>query len=238
MIPSTTIDARAEVVYGCAQDSQSNTITIHVNPEVSADVVYSHNGLSQFENVFTDWSPGLHTVVVGHIGGCSKEVTVEVVAVAVLTVTAAEDGLNTIRVTASGGLPGYRYYFNGQDNGTNPVFGISASGDYEVKVVDANGCEAIILLAMTFVPIEIPNFFTPNSDGENDTWTPRNIDNYPAISTAIYDRAGRKLATIRIGESWNGVYDGNPLPSGDYWYVVRLNDGTNREMVGHVTLYR
>lgn len=238
MIAATTIEARAEIIYGCAQNSQSNTITIHVNPEVSADVVYTHNGLSQFENVFTDWSPGIHTVVIGHTGGCSKEVTVVVVAVEVLTVTAAEDGLNTIRVTASGGLPGYRYYFNGQDNGTNPVFRISASGNYEVKVVDANGCEAIILLEMTFIPIEIPNFFTPNSDGENDTWTPRNIDNYPAISTAIYDRAGRKIATIRIGESWNGIYDGNPLPSGDYWYVVSLNDGTNRELVGHVTLYR
>ena len=34
-------------------------------------------------------------------------------------------------------------------------------------------------------------------------------------------------------------YHGKELPSGDYWYVVKLNDSrNNREFVGHFTLYR
>ncbi|MCB0473877.1 MAG: T9SS type B sorting domain-containing protein, partial [Flavobacteriaceae bacterium] len=38
---------------------------------------------------------------------------------------------------------------------------------------------------------------------------------------------------------WDGTYNGKLLPSGDYWYVVKLNDPTdNREFKGNFTLYR
>ena len=55
----------------------------------------------------------------------------------------------------------------------------------------------------------------------------------------IFDRYGRKIATLRVNEKWDGMYKGKELPTGDYWYVVRLNDRMdNREFVGHFTLYR
>ena len=39
-------------------------------------------------------------------------------------------------------------------------------------VRDANGCEATATRYFEFIDIEIPNVFTPNGDGNNDTWTP------------------------------------------------------------------
>ena len=55
----------------------------------------------------------------------------------------------------------------------------------------------------------------------------------------IFDRYGRMIATLKIGGYWDGTYNGVALPTGDYWYVVRLNDKKdNREFVGHFTLYR
>jgi len=40
-------------------------------------------------------------------------------------------------------------------------------------------------------------------------------------------------------EGWDGFYKGKELPSGDYWYIVRLNEPTDdREFKGNVTLYR
>ena len=50
----------------------------------------------------------------------------------------------------------------------------------------------------------------------------------------IYD-----LPNELLGKIWDGKYKGNELPTGDYWYVVKLNDANdNRDFVGHFTLYR
>ena len=238
MANGVKIEPVADVAYGCAANAPSNTVTITVHPDVVASVVYTLNGQSQLEPVFTNLTPGTHTVAVAHSSGCAQSVTFTVAAMPQLLVTAVEEGLNLIRATAQGGQPGYRYYFNDQDNGPNPLYQFSHSGSYTVKVVDANGCEAITQIVVVFIDIEVPNFFTPNSDGENDTWTPLHIEHYPNIMTDLHDRSGRIVATIRQWETWNGVYEGVALPSGDYWYVIRLNNGTNREIVGHVTIYR
>ena len=92
---------------------------------------------------------------------------------------------------------------------------------------------------MEFVEIEIPNYFTPNGDGENDTWTPMNIRQYPNIHTMIYDRYGRLIKELYQGDSWDGTYNGKDLPSGDYWYIITLgSEDDSREFKGHFTLFR
>ena len=111
---------------------------------------------------------------------------------------------------------------------------------YEVRVGDANGCEATALIDMEFIDIEIPNFFTPDGDNKNATWAPRNTEAYPKILTLIFDRYGREVYRIGPnGQGWDGFYQQTEMPSGDYWYVVKLNgEEDNREFVGHFTLYR
>ena len=46
------------------------------------------------------------------------------------------------------------------------------------------------------------------------------------------------MAVLNEIESWDGTYEGNDLPSGDYWYVVNQNDDRETRYVGHFTLYR
>ena len=85
----------------------------------------------------------------------------------------------------------------------------------------------------------IPNYFTPNNDGVLDEWGPGCTEQYQNLTFDIFDRYGRVIARLSAGEKWDGKYNGNELPTGDYWYVVRLNDSVdNREFVGHFTLYR
>ena len=75
--------------------------------------------------------------------------------------------------------------------------------------------------------------------GENDDWGPFCIEDFPDLTFDIFDRYGRKVATYRAGEYWDGRYKGTELPTGDYWYVVRPNSPLlNKEYVGHFTLYR
>ncbi|MCF1423316.1 T9SS type B sorting domain-containing protein, partial [Mangrovimonas futianensis] len=65
------------------------------------------------------------------------------------------------------------------------------------------------------------------------------VDNYPDLEFSIFDRYGRKIVTLKVGQKWDGKYDGKELPTGDYWYVVNLNSAqVDKDFVGHFTLYR
>ena len=86
--------------------------------------------------------------------------------------------------------------------------------------------------------LEIPNFFTPDGDGNNDEWFPRNRDFFPNLEVKIYDRYGRVVAILDQVSNWDGTYEGREVPTGDYWYVVNANDFEKQQYVGHFTLYR
>ncbi|MNS47778.1 hypothetical protein D3C72_803200 [compost metagenome] len=81
----------------------------------------------------------------------------------------------------------------------------------------------------------IPKFFTPNADGFNDTWeiTGINDQNY---SIHIFDRYGKLLKVLEKNRSWDGNYNGIPLPSSDYWFQLILENGDTKK--GHFSLKR
>ena len=166
------------------------------------------------------------------------------------------DDLNVIEVIAKGGvtdlLSGYTYYFNGENQGNNPVYTIKntdperieAGGvrikTIEVKAKDAKDCIRTLVVEVPYIDIDIPNYFTPNGDGDNDRWRPKKMEDFPNAFVHVFDRNGRRIATLKPGESWDGIYAGKPMPSGDYWYTIDLNDELRdgRKIYGHFSLYR
>ena len=166
------------------------------------------------------------------------------------------DDLNVIEVIAKGGvtdaLSGYTYYFNGENQGNNPVYTIKntdperieAGGvrikTIEVKAKDAKDCIRTLIVEVPYIDIDIPNYFTPNGDGDNDRWRPKKMEDFPNAFVHVFDRNGRRMATLKPGESWDGIYAGKPMPSGDYWYTIDLNDELRdgRKIYGHFSLYR
>ena len=230
------IDANAVVNYECV----SNTVTIQVNPSVVNNVVYALNGgTPQTSNTFTGLNNGVYTVEVIHPDGCFETVSFTITNPLPLTLLVTQTGMNQITATVAGGTPSYTYYLNDTSNGSSNVFAYYQSGTYLITVVDANGCEAQASITVDFVDVFIPNVMTPNNDGQNDTWGPQNTSNYPNITTNIFDRYGRNVKILRQGETWDGRYNGNELPTGDYWYVIKLgNPNDDREFVGNFTIYR
>ena len=85
--------------------------------------------------------------------------------------------------------------------------------------------------------LNISNVITPNNDGMNDTWFVDGlIEAYPNAQLEIYNRYN-KLLYQGIGAEnceWNGTYAGRALPSGSYWYVLKLADG--KVKTGHITI--
>jgi gliding motility-associated-like protein len=226
----------------CVNDLTENVVTVTVEGNVDpADLDYSLNGGPyQLSNVFTNVPVGTdHFIEVRHTNGCIQTTEFfEILPYEPLVLALNESGLNEFVAVASGGTGDYQYTLNGVDYDTN-TFIIWETGNYTVVVTDGSGCSASANIFMEFIDICIPNYFTPNGDGVNDGWAPGCAQNYPNMEFDIFDRYGRIVGTYRVGQYWDGRYNNQELPTGDYWYVVRLNSITNnRDYVGHFTLYR
>ena len=88
----------------------------------------------------------------------------------------------------------------------------------------------------------IPSGFTPNGDGTNDTWHFGHTEYYPNIVVQVFDRWGQRVFYSRgydRAKEWDGTYNGKALPSGTYYFVVRLNDDHGTPpLTGPVTIMR
>jgi gliding motility-associated-like protein len=139
---------------------------------------------------------------------------------------------NSIIVNANG-LGNYEYSIDGINYQIGNVFEGLNGGAYTVYVRDTNGCgisdENVYLLMF-------PNFFTPNGDGNNDTWSIGYSYFEPGLTVTIFDRYGKVLKILSNSNSWDGKHNGKDLPSSDYWFVVTRQNG--KECRGHFTLKR
>ncbi|MCK7590692.1 T9SS type B sorting domain-containing protein [Subsaxibacter sp. CAU 1640] len=241
---SVTINPLIEVENLCENNVGTNMVVVTVdesNTDLSQLDYSLDGGPYQSSNIFTNIPAGVdHFINVRHTNGCIQTTEFfDIDEIQPVTITLSEGDLNEIIANANGGSGDYTYTFNGENYGTTNEFIITESGTYTIAVTDSWGCMASASLYLEFVDICIPNYFTPNNDGVTDGWAPGCTDNYPNLEFDIFDRYGRKVATYRVGEYWDGKYNNRELPTGDYWYVVRLNSSTNdRDFVGHFTLYR
>ncbi len=232
----------------------------HSDASINSGIIYTLddgvNPISQTSNVFTFSATSSLTFIASMehtASSCTRILNDNVELEAYVPVAfevVATGELNEYRIEVTGGVSAggnYRYFVDGNELlpiGTN-IFIIDETRDYEIRVLDfANndGCELIRSIPLEFIDIQIPNYFTPDNNGEDDTWYPRELEFFPNIEVNIYDRNGRLLRTFMgprgEGQGWDGLYNGKELPSGDYWYVIELNDRENREFTGHFTLYR
>jgi len=241
---SVTIDPEVTVEFTCENNTQVNRVTVTVDDSLTdpSDLDYSLNGGPyQLSNVFTNVPAGTNQYInVRHSNGCIQTTEFfDIEDLDDIALTLSEGEINEIIASPSGGSGDYTFSMNGEDYGTQSTFIITESGIYTIIVTDSNGCRAEAQIELEFVDICIPNWFTPNGDGQYDTWAPGCAENYPNLTFDIFDRYGRKVAAYRVGEVWDGRYNGNELPTGDYWFVVKTNDpNVNKELVGHFTLYR
>jgi len=96
--------------------------------------------------------------------------------------------------------------------------------DYEIEVIDED--------------CVIPNGFSPNNDGYNDYWEIPCLKDYSDATVKIFNRWGQELFSAQSNiKSWDGNFNGQPLPIADYYYVI-LIEKLNKKLTGTVTLKR
>jgi gliding motility-associated-like protein len=143
--------------------------------------------------------------------------------------------------------PGYDfYYWNGSDQPGGQTFVATDTGMYYVMVVDSNCCYNVDRVWIYESRIIIPNAFTPNGDGHNETFRPLVLtEGVTNFSMLIYNRWGQLIFESKdYTTGWDGQVKNKYAPPGVYIYVISYNVRTGVESFksevskGHVTLLR
>ncbi|HQI70736.1 MAG TPA: gliding motility-associated C-terminal domain-containing protein, partial [Bacteroidales bacterium] len=189
---------------------------------------------------------GYYSVTVTDAQGCITKITCLInsrpeieVSSTTVPISCIDNADGSILVIPSGGTGDISYLWS---NGiTENQIQNLAAGNYSVTLTDALGCMRnfdFTVPSSLFECIFIPSSFTPNDDGTNDTWVIRNINLYPENIVKIFNRWGSLLyERSPYNETWNGTFNGDPLPSETYYYIVDLNNGT-KPFTGTVTIIR
>lgn len=107
-------------------------------------------------------------------------------------------------------------------------------GEYPLTLTSSLGCDSLLLLKLSKFNVYIPNAFSPNNDGVNDTFYPFvSADEVISYDMQIFDRWGN---LIFRGPEW----DGFQVESGVYICVIdiQFKFGNSKVFYGSITLLK
>ena len=108
------------------------------------------------------------------------------------------------------------------DKAANPVSTPTQAINYQVKVTNIAGCFANGKIRVNvYQKIWIPTAFTPNGDGNNETWELNGIDKYPNAEVSIYDRWGN---IVFFSKGYREPFDAKGLSVDTYVYVIKPDE--------------
>jgi gliding motility-associated-like protein len=83
--------------------------------------------------------------------------------------------------------------------------------------------------------VRIPNIFTPNGAGGNDTFFIEGLDKYSGSELTVYNRWGN---LVYESSDYKNDWRAADLSEGNYWYVLKLPYGSKTEFTGTLQLLR
>ena len=255
-----TIYARIMNVQGCYSDYPVNLVvntfdTILVDETIGlceneSLILDAGSGFSayewntnppQFTQQITVNSGGIYEVTLTNALNCARTKTFTIEASGIATIEGIiindfQDNNTATIVISSSSLGNYEFSLDGVNYQDSNVFSNLNDGEYTVYVQDKKGCGIVF---ETFYILDYPKYFTPNDDGYNDTWYIKNLDKRNLENSIItfFDRYGKLIKQISgTSEGWNGTFNGEILPSTDYWFTIELTNG--KTIKGHFALKR
>ncbi|MFK7811482.1 MAG: T9SS type B sorting domain-containing protein, partial [Maribacter sp.] len=135
----------------------------------------------------------------------------------------------------------YEFAINGGEFQDDPVFLDVPPGLNTVIINDKNGCG--ITEPLDFLVVGYPKFFTPNGDGMHETWNVLGIETLEDPVVFVFDRYGKLLKQLSATGGWDGTFNGQRMPSSDYWFRFEYGEQENGAIVAktrktHFTLKR
>ncbi|PKQ68647.1 hypothetical protein BZG01_02710 [Labilibaculum manganireducens] len=128
-----------------------------------------------------------------------------------------------------------------QDGTTASTYTVTEEGKYFLEYTDMNGCVGMdsIMVYVDRYRIFVPNAFTPDGNGVNDTFGPSITGDIAGedIEMYIYNRWGELIYTYTdLGQGWDGTYKGKNANVGVYVWILIVNGKARQD--GNVSLIR
>lgn len=115
------------------------------------------------------------------------------------------------------------------NNSLSPVVNPLATQMYVLHVFSDKGCKTATdsVQVKVYQQLFVPNAFTPNGDGINDTWVIETLKAYPGAEVKVFDRYGRNIFDNNgQSTSWDGTFKGEMQTAGAYVYLIDLKNKT------------
>lgn len=116
-------------------------------------------------------------------------------------------------------------------SGSSTQHTFSDSGSYVItlKIINDNGCfdeVSKVIYVNADIFIHIPNGFSPNGDGINDTYGLAGmIQGVFQMEMDIYNQWGEKVfRSENVNDRWDGTYRGEPAQQGVYFFKVKYTN--------------
>lgn len=180
----------------------------------------------------------LYIFIAGNLFGCTDTAFTKVNVIKIPLVDAGSDrtiiGGNSIRLTGqiTGNYNSFfwspsQYISNTQI--LQPLVNPPVDIDYILNVQSPNSCGVVTdtMHIRVLAEIYIPNAFTPDGNGLNDTWNIPALAAYDNFELIVMNRFGELVFKTRINKPWDGKYKGKDLSAGTYTYVLDLKNGLN-----------
>lgn len=109
-----------------------------------------------------------------------------------------------------------------------PIAKPEATTTYTLYVTDSKSCVNMDTVTIYVLKLKydgkITSLFTPNGDGVNDTWYLENIQEFPDNEVIVYNIYGQEVFRKKAySNDWKGTFNGEDLPDGTYFYVLRFD---------------
>ena len=164
--------------------------------------------------------------------GCSDTISVKVTVWKKPRVSAGEDKViikgESVLLNGNADASGISYSWTPVDylndpSLMQPVTNVPHDITYTLRVVSNAGCGTAEdnVFVKVFNDIYIPTAFSPNKDGNNDTWRIEALVAFPKAVVAVFNRYGDKIFEGSGSNSfWDGTFKGEQQPPGTYIYMI------------------
>lgn len=121
----------------------------------------------------------------------------------------------------------------------NPVASPDETTTYTLTAANSAGCEKVVDVKVTVLKdLSVPNSFTPNGDGFNDTWQIDGLEEYPNVVIQVFNRWGTLVFSSKgYSIPWDGSFNGAPLPVATYYYTLS-SDVLPRPISGSISILK
>jgi len=124
-------------------------------------------------------------------------------------------------------------------NPLRPVVSPTVTTTYTISAGEGGCADSDQVTVTVRQPIRIPNAFTPNGDGRDDTWQIEFIEQFPNSTVSVFNRWGNRIflsENYSRANEWRGDINGQPAPVGTYYYIVVTKGPLGRSYSGSITV--